>query len=154
MELADQLWPKVDQRGLDECWPFTGATNEHGYGVIHRRGRMLKAHRVAFRLRVGPIPAGHHVLHTCDNPPCCNPAHLYAGTRSDNMRDMVERKRRNTAVGVRNGRARLTAAAVAEARAGYTGRRGECKALCERFGVHENTMLAALHGRTWKDVPA
>jgi hypothetical protein len=56
-------------------------------------GSVWKAHRVAWTLANGPIPAGMHVLHTCDNPPCCNPGHLWLGTQADNMADMARKGR-------------------------------------------------------------
>lgn len=95
--LAERFWARVDRRGADECWPWTGARVDgrkpyaKRYGVLRRGAtdgcRRVTAHRLAYELLVGPIPAGLHVLHTCDNPPCCNPAHLWIGTHADNMAD-------------------------------------------------------------------
>ena len=82
-----RFWSKVDRRGTDECWPWT-AGKTCGYGVFspaHHSQR--RAHRVAFELVNGQIPDGLFVCHRCNNPPCCNPAHLYIGTHADNMRD-------------------------------------------------------------------
>ena len=64
------------------------------YGQIKFEGKMLKTHRVAWELANGPIPEGLMVCHTCDNPPCCNPAHLFLGSASDNMQDMVSKGRK------------------------------------------------------------
>lgn len=78
------------------CWRFLGCCNEHGYGVVGadgKRGQKVLTHRAVFEFFVGPIPQGLHVLHSCDNPPCCNPSHLRAGTHADNMRDKAERGR-------------------------------------------------------------
>lgn len=78
------------------CVEFTGARTEHGYGRLSRGGRgsgYERAHRVAWELANGPIPAGMWVLHRCDNPPCCNPKHLFLGTATDNVADMMAKGR-------------------------------------------------------------
>lgn len=74
------------------CWLWPGATGDRGHGVLGAGGRgegLLRAHRLAFEMFVGPIPDGLHVCHHCDEPRCCNPAHLFLGTDADNMRDMA-----------------------------------------------------------------
>jgi hypothetical protein len=72
---------------------LTGMTDGHGYGSIYADGRLQKAHRVVWQVEHGPIPDGLHVLHQCDNPPCCNPAHLFLGTHADNMADKIAKGR-------------------------------------------------------------
>jgi hypothetical protein len=69
------------------CIEWTGARDRYGYGMRRWNGRTTRAHRVAWEQANGPIPAGLSVLHRCDNPPCINVDHLYAGTHQDNMRD-------------------------------------------------------------------
>lgn len=92
--LIARFWAKVDVRRPGECWPWTKATNEHGYGIFRVNGENVKAHRMAMQLADGirRDPA-EKVRHVCDNPPCCNPGHLVAGTQADNVADMVERGR-------------------------------------------------------------
>ena len=92
--LADRLWGRVDRSaGPDGCWPWLGCLNRTGYGQIaDEEGALQLTHRVALSLSLGrPLTA--FALHHCDNPPCCNPAHLYEGTQADNIRDMVARGR-------------------------------------------------------------
>jgi hypothetical protein len=67
-----------------QCWEWQRSRSRQGYG---RLGPRVYAHRLAYEVFIGPIPDGLHVLHHCDNPPCCNPAHLWSGTVADNMRD-------------------------------------------------------------------
>jgi len=84
--LAERLAAKLARDG--DCTVFVGHRNEHGYGVIRSdEGRTMLAHRAAYEVHRGPIPDGMHVLHRCDNPPCCDPGHLWIGTHIDNMRD-------------------------------------------------------------------
>lgn len=92
MTAEQRLWAKVDRRGPTECWPFR-VPPSHTYGQVADGGRLILAHRLAYSLIKGPIPEGMVVRHACDNPPCCNPAHLAIGTPADNSRDMTERRR-------------------------------------------------------------
>jgi hypothetical protein len=78
------FWAKVEFRGENECWPWLAGRYPSGYG---HSSRTEYSHRVAYRLSKGKIPRGFHVCHSCDNPPCCNPAHLWVGTAKSNMID-------------------------------------------------------------------
>lgn len=91
----DRFWARVDRSGgPDACWPWTGkSTMRYGYGLLTWKQRLVNAARLAYELVVGPIPAGLDLLHSCDNPPCCNPKHLRPGTHMENMIDMDTRKR-------------------------------------------------------------
>lgn len=110
IELQDPLvvarfWSKVDVGRPGACWKWRAATNEHGYGLIRVSPEvgLVKAHRMAWALLNGlSIPGPNLVVrHSCDNPPCCNPAHLSLGTQGENVEDMHVRGRRkyDTSVG-------------------------------------------------------
>lgn len=89
--LEDRFWVKV--RKSDGCWEWTAASKQGGYGKIAVGRRLMLAHRVSWELANGPIPDGLLVCHTCDNPPCVRPDHLFLGTQTDNMRDAVRKNR-------------------------------------------------------------
>lgn len=93
-----RFWALVDRKAPDACWEWRGQLDpQRDYGVLlrqkNRRRMRLRAHRVAYELVYGPIPEGMLVLHACDNPPCCNPAHLSLGTHEENRRQKIDRRR-------------------------------------------------------------
>lgn len=94
-ELRVRFWDRVNAGGPDECWPWKGNISQRGYGILHRAKirKNLRANRLSFAIHNGPIPDGMMVCHTCDNPSCCNPKHLYAGTNQDNVNDREARGR-------------------------------------------------------------
>lgn len=94
----ESFWSRVERRGPDDCWPYRGDRTRRGYGVVclaqvDGRRRRTQAHRVSFWLETGVDPGNLSVLHHCDNPPCCNPNHLFLGDHRDNGRDMASKGR-------------------------------------------------------------
>ena len=91
--VEQRFWQNVDASGgVSGCWPWLGYHDDKGYGQIHA-GTTLRAHRLSLAIAGIVVPPSALVLHSCDNPPCVNPAHLRVGTQSDNRRDMISRNR-------------------------------------------------------------
>lgn len=117
---SERFWNKVRKAGPDECWQWTGAVNPDGYGFIYAgkayapNVRFIRAHRLSWEMHNGPVPDGLAVLHHCDNPLCVNPAHLYAGTQSQNCHDRAVRRRgkEHRQHGEANDNAKITEAEV------------------------------------------
>lgn len=108
--LSNRFWSKIDRSGptmpqMDtRCWTWTGSKDSKGYGQISLSGKLHLAHRLAFVLTGSTFPEGKsHCLHRCDNPACCNPSHLFAGSHKDNMTDKIKKGRNNPATGERSG---------------------------------------------------
>lgn len=146
-----------DKSYLDTgCWVFGGACNKSGYGKIadEIRGRPNLVHRVAYRELVGPIPDGLCVLHSCDNPPCWNPYHLFLGTRLQNAedRDNKGRGRSPGSPGEANGSAKISEAQVREIRALYALRDYTQSELAVLFCLSYHTISNILLRKSWKHV--
>jgi hypothetical protein len=145
-----EFWRQVDaSAGPDACWPWTGYA-EKGYGRCQWAGRMVGAHELAVSFTTGAArPEGFDTCHSCDNPLCCNPAHLRFDHRQGNVDDMTSRGRQ--ARGVRNGQSRLTEADVLAIRhgiaAGMTG-----KSFAEQLGVSPSLITEIARGRRWSHV--
>jgi len=94
MSLKSRFWSKVNKKGPDECWEWTGSKYINGYGSFNIGNNTIRgAHRIAYTLVKGPIPDNMYICHTCDNKLCCNPNHLYCGTPGDNNMDTVYRNK-------------------------------------------------------------
>jgi hypothetical protein len=89
----NDIWKKVGVGDPDDCWHFLGHTNAKGYGQLWLFGRLRTAHRVIYELRNGHVPRALCVCHSCDNPSCCNPSHLWQGTQKQNGEDKARKGR-------------------------------------------------------------
>jgi hypothetical protein len=144
---ALEFWPLVakTERG---CWEWQGARNSAGYGVLKPHGRQRRAHRVAWELTYGPIPAGLIVCHACDTPACCNPAHLLLGTHGGNSTDKVAKHRQ--VHGERVNTAKLTRTQVAAIRARYAAGGLTLVQLAAEYGVSDSAIHFIIAGKTWR----
>lgn len=149
------FWANVKRNSPDDCWEWQGCRNKGGYGVscgpnyrtLNRYGRVVLAHRLAVILTTGENPKGKFVCHKCDNPPCCNPRHLFVGTPLDNSRDAARKGRHLR--GEENPHAKLTRKDIEFIRSSPL-RNVDLSAI---FLV-ENSHISAIRSRKkWKHVP-
>lgn len=145
----DRFWSKVDKSaGACGCWPWREGKNDRGYGYVNIGRSCIGAHRVAYRSVHGEIPKGLMIRHSCDNPACCNPAHLEPGTQTDNMQDMLRRGRCPPRWGKHSPRARLTekqVLAIHEMRKGGA----KNKEIAAAFNVQQSCISRILTGKRW-----
>jgi len=140
------------------CWKWTGATDSAGYGAMRVGGTldgtrgMKKAHRIAWVLKHGPIPKGMCVCHKCDNPSCVRPGHLFLGTYSDNMNDMLAKGRGRHRRGERHGRAKLTERDVHAIRARYASGDVTQEALAAEYGVTHVLIGKIVRHKLWTHI--
>ena len=151
------FWSKVEKKSSQECWPWIGAKNKTGlaYGRFGRNHIIYKAAQVSWKIHFGPIPKGYGyhgicVCHSCDNPSCVNPHHLFLGTQGDNFRDMMKKNRRKKDYrGENNPAHRLTLEKVKEIR-NLLIKEIPYRQIAKRYGVGGTTILHIKHGHTWK----
>lgn len=148
MKAPARFTANVDSSGGPrKCWPWTGGRFARGYGRFHLNGRNYIASRYALELSLGrPLGEGMDALHTCDNPPCVNPRHLYEGTHADNMADKVARGRQPR--GELSGTAKLTEQQVRAIRASTESSRK----IAPDFGVHDSTIRRIRSGKKWRHI--
>jgi hypothetical protein len=157
--LQFKLWSKVKIQDIgryyQSCWEFTGRKNEFGHGYFSHRKQTFLAHRVAYEMATGvKLTDGQVVRHKCDNPGCCNPLHLEAGTQADNNLDMLFRGRNPK--GATHGMASITPTQVREIRYLFHeagGVRGAVRAIAKRTGVNKNIVCCVTQRKTWSDLP-
>ena len=155
MKEAERLDAGIERRGPDDCWPWTRATRK-GYGTIKVSAGQLGftrttdvfTHRLVFRLTHGrwPEPVARH---TCDNPLCCNPAHIIEGTWKQNMEDKYERGRDNHPKGGDSARSALTDAQAGQIREVYARGGVSQRELARQFGVSQPSVSRIVSGRRY-----
>lgn len=149
----ETFWSKVKVRADPRaCWNWTGYIS-HGYGRLSWKGLMSLAHRVAYELAYGDAPGELNVLHSCDNPACCNPSHLFLGTPLDNARDRALKGRNGHGCGLlgeRHPSAKLTQEQVFEIRLLHSAGDKTLKMLAERFGTSRSQISRIILRQNWR----
>jgi len=135
-----RFWSKVSK--TDGCWEWQGQRNHKGYGELSVNNRWLKAHRYSWSLHNGEIPARALVCHSCDNPGCVNPSHLFLGTNGDNQVDAVRKGRRP--------HVRLNEQSVREIRA-LAGTTPNSR-IAAMYGVSHATVRRVITGESWSHI--
>jgi hypothetical protein len=153
--IIERFWSKVST-GPD-CWEWNAAKTGAGYGVLSIGGKPCLAHRISYQIHHGSLPKGEVICHTCDNPACVRPSHLFAGTASENAKDMhrkgrsaLQRGPLNRSHGESHHKAKLTATQAEEVlRRRTAGESGS--ALAKEFGITPTAVCSIYRGRNWKD---
>lgn len=157
--LVARFWGYVHILGPEDCWEWTAGRFERGYGQFRLGSRKVKAHRCALELSLGrQLGVGMHSLHKCDNPPCCNPSHLFEGTIKDNVADMYQKGRHEKPVGFppkpgeQNPAAKLKAETVLAIR--ILANSGKFnRDIASQFGMSASQIGNIVRGDYWKDGP-
>lgn len=159
-----RFWNKVDIKSGRECWEWLGGSrNAFGYGKFSYGNSGGYAHRAAWIMVYGEIPDDMHVLHHCDNPPCCNPQHLWIGTHQDNMKDRDRKGRGLKRVGLttesqiktqerKHGNQKLAESDVQIIRRIYFIGGATAIRLAIGFSITESAIFAIVARRAWQYV--
>lgn len=146
---ADKFWEKVAVGAPDECWEWKAGKDVSGYGTFSINGRTQHASRAAWIITHGSIPEGLHILHSCNNPGCVNPAHLRPGTDKENVDDCIRAGRKvdpPVYYGKQNNRSKITDEQVQQIRSLFAQGNITRKQLAEQFGVSRATIERIILG--------
>jgi hypothetical protein len=142
---------KVKIAGPDDCWEWTAGQLKDGYGYFRLNGKTASAHRVSYLLFKGEVPPGLYVCHRCDNPGCCNPAHLFAGTGRENALDREAKGRGHDRRGENQGNSKLRSSDVVQIRSKHSA--GASRAtLAAEYGVNWSTIDKVVRRESWSHV--
>jgi len=149
----DRFWSRVNVSGENDCWEWTRGTTSDGYGVFHFGHSSIRSHRFSYQQHNGKITEHECVLHSCDNPRCVNPKHLWIGTRAENNADKEAKKRGVHPVqssGESNSNATLTTPEVIAAK--VMARKGLPQArIAKLLGVSTATICLIVNGERRQD---
>lgn len=158
----DRFWSNVDIFGSDECWPWLGNRNQDGYGRFWLNEKLEGAHRISWMLVNGVIPVlfdgrSSMICHSCDNPPCCNPSHLFIGNNKINQKDSAVKDQGDRGEFLRCKGQNHPAASKTEVEIKEIKRylrKGVLtqKEIAKMYGLAQPTIAAINTGKTWSHV--
>jgi len=131
------------------CWAWQDSIDSIGYGMFNMHGVTSNAHRAAYELFIGEIPKGMCVLHRCDNPPCCNPKHLFLGTNQENTAD--RHKKGREARGESHGMSKLKEGEILTIRELYKQGCSQSE-LARRYDVKQPAIWRIVRNKTWRHI--
>lgn len=134
-----------------ECWIWAGSKNKKGYGQIHFEGKTRIAHRVSYEINIGGIPKNILVCHSCDNPSCINPSHLFLGTNLDNSNDKFSKGRGRALIGQENGNSKLSTDEVIKIKSMLKNNESSYS-IARKFNVKGETVLSIKNKLTWSHI--
>ena len=135
------------------CWEWQGSIvkDRGGYGRFHANGKSHRAHRISWQIHKGEWPGDLFVCHKCDNPKCVRPSHLFLGTTTDNMRDMLRKRRKPSQAGERHPSNKLTAKDVKAIRKAH--KKGVSQAdLHRQYNVSRATICVIIKRVRWSHI--
>jgi hypothetical protein len=151
-----RFWNYVDIKTPEECWEWLRALNNKGYGKFSiNKGHIgIYAHRFSYWCTYNFYPGKLNVCHSCDNPKCCNPNHLWLGTQLDNIKDCVKKKRNSPPPIPINqiNRAKLTLAQVLEIKLLFKSENFTCESVAKLYNMSNEAIRQIKIGKSWKHV--
>jgi hypothetical protein len=161
---ARRFWLMATIGKESECWDWQGTKDKNGYGKFYLAGKQVRAHRVSISIAKDVSVLGWHVLHSCDNPSCVNPSHLFLGTNQENTQDKCRKGRHSCGYGDKNGsrtrperlargernpQAKLTSGQVIAIRRDYASRKTSQYRLSAQYGVAQSLISLIVRGKVW-----
>lgn len=152
-KFQERFWSNVEVGSPEECWPWRGRRNGRGYGKCQNFQHTFDstASRIAYQLCYGPLPKNLGVCHDCDNPPCCNPLHLFPGTMKENMADCIA-KGRFKYFKVRRGNEVNTSKLTADQALAIYSSAESGPVLAARYGISKEAVNHIKRGKNWAHV--
>lgn len=144
--LPDRFWKKVQKISDGDCWNWIGAKDQDGYGIYSHNKKTVRTHRLLASVAHGEIGNGRIVMHLCDNPSCCNPAHLVIGSIQENVSDREKKGRRSPPRGEMHRSSKITKAQSLDIRKSSLTERE----LAKIYGIGKTQVGDIRRGLYWK----
>jgi len=147
----EDIWKNIIQSFPSLCWEWNLSRNRCGYGTISIKNKKYLVHRIVYELIYGEISEGICICHHCDNPSCCNPFHLFAGTIKDNMKDKINKGRCASNKGENNGNCKLTQTQVNKIRELYSTGNYSQTELGIMFNYKPTNISSIVNNKIWSN---